>query len=253
MRVALINEKGGTGKTTLAVHLAAWLAHHGHKVLLVDLDPQGQVGKTLGFPPRPEGGTTRELLLGAAKPADLALPSNITGLDVILADKRLASVVTDLVAAGAAGERALERAFQGYRKHDVVVFDSPPSLGTLTRNILFAADRVVLPVALTYLALDGCAEMIQTVQTVQEEAKRKTPEVAAIVPTFRRPTRLASEIVDRLQQYFPEWLTASIGFYVAVDEAQSYGKVIWDYRSGSPAARVFDSVCRQIAERLELA
>jgi chromosome partitioning protein len=251
VRVALINEKGGTGKTTLAVHLAAWLAQHVGRVLLVDLDPQGQVGKTLGFPARSDGGTTRDLLLGEARPQEIARPTSIANLDVIVADKRLAEAVPPLINRSDASQ-ILQKVFEHHDLHEVVVFDSPPSLGFLTQNILFATDRVVLPVATTYLALDGCAELIQTVQVVQEKRGRGSPQVAAIVPTFRRPTRLANEIIERLTQYFPEWLTSSIGFYVAVDEAQSHGRVVWDYEPRSKAAEIFSRVCAEIAAKLEL-
>ena len=255
MRVALINEKGGTGKTTLAVHLAAWLASQGrkhHKVLLVDMDPQGQVGKTLGFPPRLEGPTVSDLLIDAnVQPGELVRETDIKNLDVILADKSLARTAEELIGKTGA-ERVLERKFQSYDGHDVVIFDSPPSLGILTRNILWAAERVVLPVATTYLALDGCAELIQTVQQVQEQAGRETPEVAAIVPTFRRRTRLASEIIERLEQYFPEWLTPSVGNYVAIDEAQSYGQVVWDYKPSNKASKVLADICRDITRKLDL-
>lgn len=251
MRVAFINEKGGTGKTTLAVHVAAWIAENTkNRVLLVDLDPQGQVGKTLGFPSRAEEKNVADLFAKAdIKPGDLAEATSIPNLDVIRSDKTLAAVAQKL-SNKQNGHRILEAKFARYRAHDVVIFDSPPSLGFLTHNILWAAQKVVLPVACTFLALDGCAELIQSVDQVQDAAKRPTPQVAAIVPTFRRQTRLANEIIERLEQYFPEWLTESIGFYVAIDEAQSYGKTIWQYKPSSPAAEIFGRVSAEIAAKL---
>lgn len=253
MRIAFINEKGGTGKTTLAVHCAAWLAEHTkNKVLLVDLDPQGQVGKTLGFPARAENKNTANLLSdNDVKPHDLAEPTSIAGLDVIRSDKTLAAVAEKL-AGNANGHRILEAKFSRYKQHDIVIFDSPPSLGLLTKNILWASQKVVLPVACTFLALDGCAELIQTVDQVQDAAKRDTPQVAAIVPTFRRQTKLAQEIIERLEAYFPDWLTNSLGFYVAIDEAQSFGKTIWQYKPSSPAAEAFAHVCGTIAKKLKV-
>ncbi len=250
MKIALINEKGGTGKTTLAVHLSAWLAGQGDSVLLVDMDPQGQVGKALGFPSRTDGKNVADLFgKSDVSPQDLVEPTDIENLDVIRSDKRLAAAA-DKIAGRKDGHLILSEKFRNYRGHKHVVFDSPPSLGILTRNILWAVQKVVLPVASTYLALDGCAELIQTVDQVQDARGSKQPEVAAIVPTFRRPTRLAAEVIDRLHAYFPEWVTESIGFYVAVDEAQSFGKTVWDYRTSSTASRVFQDICADVAAKL---
>lgn len=253
MRVAFINEKGGTGKTTLAVHTAAWIAENTkNKVLLVDLDPQGQVGKTLGFPARAEDKNAASLLAdNEVKPGDLIEATSIAGLDVIRTDKTLADAA-EKIAGKPNAHRILEAKFSRYKQHDVIIFDSPPSLGPLTKNILWASQKVVLPVACTFLALDGCAELIQTVDQVQDAAKRDTPQVAAIVPTFRRQTKLAQEIIERLGAYFPDWLTDSLGFYVAIDEAQSFGKTIWQYKPSSPAAQAFTDVCGSIAKQLKV-
>lgn len=251
MRIALINEKGGTGKTTLAVHLAAWIAEREERrTLLVDLDPQGQVGKTLGFPARPEGGTIRDLFEDPKRRVStLAQPTQIPNLDVIPADKGLAEAVPHAMDRPGS-EQILARAFQRARSHETVVFDSPPSLGYLTRNILYATELVVLPVQLTYLALDGCAEIVQTLARVREETGSGTPRIGAIVPTFYRRTRMANEVLDRLWSYFPEWVTDPVGFAVAVDEAQSYGQTIWQYRPRSRAAEIFTRTCSQIMDRL---
>lgn len=251
MRIAFINEKGGTGKTTLAVHFAAWMARQGYgPVLLVDLDPQGQVAKSLGLPPRPDGRSTADLLADEpVRPTDAAIQTEIDGLSIVASDKRLATLA-DRIGALPDAHRRLDRALARQRSYAHVIFDSPPSLGGLTRNVLYAADRIVVPVQLGYLALDGCAEIVRTIGEVRADNGGKRPELAAIVPTFHRRTRMAEDVLARLHEYFPKAVTTPLGFAVAVDEAQSWGKTIWDYRPSSVAAQSFDEVCRAIAGRV---
>lgn len=251
MRIAFINEKGGTGKTTLAVHFAAWLAREGHgPVLLIDLDPQGQAAKSLALPPHPQGRTTSDLLADEPlRAGEAAITTEVPDLAVVAADKRLAALA-DRIGALPDAHRRLDKVLSRQRTHAHIVFDSPPSLGGLTRNVLYAADRVVVPVQLSYLALDGCAEIVRTIDAVRADNGGKRPTLAAIVPTFHRRTRMAEDVLARLHSYFPAAVTPTLGFAVAVDEAQSWGRTIWDYRPGSPAATSFGEVCRAISDRL---
>lgn len=252
MRIAFINEKGGTGKTTLAVHFAAWLATARRKpVIIVDLDPQGQVGKTLGFPARPEGPTVADLLeSGSTLRQDCIRDTAVPRLKVILSDKQLAEAAESWTGKRGADLR-LQTALEGLPADTTVIFDSPPSLGLLTRNVLWAANQVVVPVQLTYLALDGCAEIVQTIARVREARGGSDPRLAAMVPTFARRTRMAAEVLGRLKQYFPEAVTRPMGYAVAIDEAQSYGQTIWQHQPKSRAAEMLRGVCRDVAARLD--
>ncbi|MBE4749797.1 ParA family protein [Corallococcus sp. ZKHCc1 1396] len=249
-RIAFINEKGGTCKTTLAVNTAAWLALRKQcRVLLVDLDTQGHAGKSLGLDVRTLPRNVFHLLTDPEVTlASVARPTGVAGLDVVPAYKEMADfpvvVAQDPRRAHRLADRMREAEAAGY---DVVLFDAPPSMGLTTRNILVAASEVVVPVALTYLALDGCAELAETVRQVGESEGRPDLRVTKVVPTLYRKTALATAILERLKAYFPDALAATpLGYNVKVDEAQSHGKTVWEYAPRSPGARMLAAIAAEI-------
>ncbi|RKH09994.1 ParA family protein [Corallococcus praedator] len=249
-RIAFINEKGGTCKTTLAVNTAAWLALTKHcRVLLVDLDTQGHAGKSLGLDVRTLPRNVFHLLTDPdVTLASVIQPTGVSGLDVVPAYKEMADfpvvVAQDARRAHRLADRMREAEAAGY---DVVLFDAPPSMGLTTRNILVAATEVVVPVALTYLALDGCAELAETVRQVGESEGRPDLRVTKVVPTLYRKTALATAILERLKTYFPDALAATpLGYSVKVDEAQSHGKTVWEYAPRSPGARMLAAIAAEI-------
>ncbi len=267
-RIAFVNEKGGSAKTTLVANLGAYLAlRRGRRVLAIDMDPQGQLGKVLGLETRGATRSAIDLLLDhafgdpgldrgahAGNTPD-ALPiarSRIPGLDVVVANKALGlypawqdgddADPTARLAAGLAGRPELDR-------YDFILFDAPPSFGPLTLNVLRATEEVVVPVPLTYLALDGCAELVRTIATVRERYAHPRLRIAMVVPTFHRRTRLAQEILERLKSRFPKEIAhCVVGYHVRIDEAQSRGLSIFEHAPGDRGARTM----AQLAEELEL-
>ncbi|HTT69584.1 MAG TPA: AAA family ATPase, partial [Anaeromyxobacteraceae bacterium] len=160
-RIAFMNEKGGTCKTTLCVNLGAWLARRrGQRVLLADLDTQGHAGKSLGVDVRTVAPTVKDLLLGRAPLEAVLRATAVPRLDLLPANKELAAFPVEAAALPDREEKLLA-AVEALPKDrwDLVLFDAPPSVSLVTDNLLRAATEVVLPVALTYLALDGCAEI----------------------------------------------------------------------------------------------
>ncbi|NTX12743.1 ParA family protein [Myxococcus sp. CA056] len=249
-RIAFINEKGGTCKTTLAVNTAAWLAKERDlRVLLVDLDTQGHAGKALGLDVRTLSRNVFHLLTDdSVRLEDVVRPSAVPRLDVLPAYKEMADFPV-VVAADARRAHRLADRLEAAREagYDAVVFDSPPSMGLTTRNILVAATEVVVPVALTYLALDGCAEVADTVRQVGEAEGRPELSVTKVVPTLYRKTALATAILERLRAYFPDSLaTTPLGYDVKVDEAQSHGKTIFEYAPRSRGARMLSAIAAEI-------
>lgn len=261
-RVAFINEKGGSAKTTLVANLGAYLAlRRGRRVLAIDMDPQGQLAKVFGVDHRAPTRTAIDLLLdtvlGEREPrrAATVLPivkTRIEGLDLVVANKGLGLFPAwqdrddpDPTARLAA---ALDTAHETAR-YDFVLFDAPPSFGPLTLNVLRAADEVVVPVPLTYLALDGCAELMRTITTVRERYAHPRLRVTMVVPTFYRRTKLAHDILEQLKKRFPKEIAHGvIGYHVRIDEAQSKGLSVFEYAPSDRGARAL----AELAEELEL-
>ena len=270
-RIAFINEKGGSAKTTLVASLAAYLAlKRGRRVLAIDMDPQGQLGKVLGLDIHRARRSAIDLLLDSVlgdagldrqagrepgrNPASLLpiTPTRIPQLDVVLANKSLAlfpswdgSEESDPTGRLA---RTLDAApeLAGY---EFVFFDAPPSFGPLTLSVLRAAHEIVLPVPLTFLALDGCAELLRTVETVRARYGNPGLRISMVVPTFYRRTNLAHEILEKLKQRFPKEIAHTVvGYHVRIDEAQSRGLSIFEHAPTDRGARVM----AELAEELEL-
>jgi len=250
-RIAFINEKGGVGKTTLAVNVAAFFAQkRRQRVLLVDLDTQGHAAKTLGVDVRAGGATVFDLL--TRPEVDLSgvtRPTAIENLWLVPAWKQMAEF-PQRAAAMSEPTRLLARKLESAdQRYDVVVFDAPPSYGLVTTNVLLAAEEIVIPVATTYLALDGCAEMVATVERVSQEFGHARLRVTQIVPTLYRKTQMSDEIVEKLKSHFPRRVTEPMSLNVQIDEAQSHGKTIWEYAPWSRGATLLQTV----AERVERA
>ncbi len=247
-RIAFINEKGGSCKTTLAVNLGAFYAHYRRKrVLIVDMDPQGQVGKALGFEVKSLDQTILDLLKDPDLPVqDFIRSSRVSGLDIIPAKKRLAEYTST---AGSLPDHPhrLARALRQLEGYDYLLFDSPPSLGVSILNIMLATEEIVIPVSLTYFALDGCAEILDTVGQVRERYGNEALRVSLVVPTLYRRTRLADAILERLREHFPENLSQTVvGYDVKVDEAQSHGQTIWEYAPTSRGAELFARLAMEL-------
>ena len=243
-RIAFINEKGGSGKTTLTSSVGDYLARHAnHRVLLVDLDPQGQLGKVLGIDVGAAKHTALDMLIDAilGEEATPALPILKTGrpnLDLIASNKSLALFPNESGEAGVEEHTYLRAALRRARNYDFILFDAPPSFGSITLNILLAADELVIPAPLTYLALDGVAELTRTVQMVRKRYRHESLQIRMVVPTFARRTKLAAEILEKLQARFAGAVSEDVlGYSVLVDEAQSRAQTIFEYAPRSAPAR----------------
>jgi chromosome partitioning protein len=250
-RVAFINEKGGSCKTTLCVNVAAWLATaRGLKVLVADLDTQGHAGKSLGVDVRGLAPTIHEWLLGEAPFEAVVRPTPVAGLDLLPANKALAALPVAIAAAPDRATRLAARlAAVPAGRYDAVLIDSPPSRSLVTENVLLAAQAVVVPVALTYLALDGCAEMVESLDDLAA-AHGRAPELALVVPALYRKTQLADEILAKLGERFPRQLAATVlGWSVKVDEAQSHGRTVFEHAPRSPGAVALAEIADEVLVR----
>ncbi len=250
-RIAFVNEKGGTCKTTLCVNVAAWIAaERGRRVLLADLDTQGHAGKSLGVDVRGLTPTIRDVLVGTDRGVtDVAVATGVPGLDLLPANKDLAGFPVEVAHAPDRADRLRQRLDaipEG--RWDAVLIDTPPSVSLVTENVLRAATEVVLPVGLTYLALDGCAEIMASLEALRAETGR-APAVTLVVPTLHRKTQLAAEILARLEERFPGRLAPPLGYSVKIDEAQSHGRTIFEYAPRSSGASALAAIAVQVWDR----
>jgi chromosome partitioning protein len=251
-RVAFVNEKGGTCKTTLCVNIGAWLARaKGMRVLVADLDTQGHAGKSLGLDVRGLSPTIRDLLLDPALPVEaVARPTAVPGLEVLPANKELAAFPVEVAShPDRAGKLQALVARLPVGRYDLVLFDAPPSVSLVTENVLRAAGEVVIPVALTYLALDGCAEILQSLEAMRA-SRGEAPRLTMVVATLHRTTQLAGEILAKLRERFPQELArTTLGWSVKVDEAQSHGRTVFEYAPRSSGARALAALAEELWER----
>ena len=232
-RVAILNQKGGTGKTTTAVNLAAGLADRGFDTLLVDVDAQGNVGTSLGI--RGER-SLYHVIAGEAAADDVLVP--VRGhLDVITADATLAMADVLLARIDGARDRVLAERLAPLRaRYQYVVLDCGPSLSLLNQNALSFADEVLIPVSCDYLALVGVKQVLRTLKDIDKHLGHAV-RISGVVPTFfDGRVRLAREAVDTLSGHFKERLYEPIRRSTRLAEAPSHRQTIFEYAPDSPGA-----------------
>ena len=252
--VAFANQKGGVGKTTTTVSLAAALAQGGARVLLVDLDPQGNASTGLDVRIGPDDPSTYDVLVEGAAVADAVRTTAIPGLTVLPSSLELAGAEVELVQA-MARERALARAIDAVRPdHDLVLIDCPPSLGLLTINAFVAADQLLVPIQCEYYALEGLSQLLRTVGLVEQNLNAGLTIGNVVLTMFDARTRLAQQVVDEVRSFFgPRTFDTIIPRTVRLSEAPSYAQPITVFDPESRGAGAYLTLADEFAARLEVA
>ena len=251
--VCVANQKGGVGKTTTTVSLAAALSALGARVLVVDLDPQGNATTGLGLRAEEGDPSTYGVLVDGMPVTDAARGTDVERLDVLPSSLDLAGAEVELVPAFSR-EMRLQRALEDVRDdYDVVFVDCPPSLGLLTINALVAADQVLVPIQCEYYALEGLGQLMRTVKLVGDNLNRGLELGGVVLTMYDGRTNLSQQVVDEVREYFGERAYGTIiPRTVRLSEAPSFGQPITVFDPSSRGARAYDRLAREMAERLGL-
>ncbi|HET6692816.1 MAG TPA: ParA family protein [Pedococcus sp.] len=259
--MVVANQKGGVGKTTSAVNLAAALAQLGQRVLLIDLDPQGNASTALSVEHHRGVPSTYDILVDGAALEDVVQKSPDTdNLHVVPATIDLAGAEIELVSV-VARESRLHKAIQahslvgtaeeaGDERYDYVFVDCPPSLGLLTLNALCAGEEMLIPIQAEYYALEGLGQLLETVEMVRKHLNQRLQVSTILITMYDARTRLAAGVADEVRGHFGDTvLRTSIPRSVRVSEAPSYGQTVITYDPGSPGALSYLEAAREVATK----
>jgi chromosome partitioning protein len=259
--VVVANQKGGVGKTTTTVNMAAALAQLGQRVLVIDLDPQGNASTAFSVDHQRGAPSTYDALVDGEELAGLASPvPGVPRLDVVPATIDLAGAEIELVSV-VARENRLRRAIvahplvgtaaeAGEDRYDYLFVDCPPSLGLLTLNALVAGDEMLIPIQAEYYALEGLGQLLETVEMVKAHLNPRLVVSTILVTMYDGRTRLASGVAAEVREHFGDQvLRTSIPRSVRVSEAPSYGQTVMTYDPASPGALSYLEAAREVVER----
>ncbi|MBI1744931.1 ParA family protein [Candidatus Acetothermia bacterium] len=241
-KIAIINQKGGTGKSTSALNVAAGLARKGKKILLIDLDPQGNIATWFDVTPKQ---TLYHLLIEeSTTPSDCVI--NVRpNLDILPSTKTAAQA--EIILTGLPGrEKILSRKLQSLKGYDFVLLDCAPSLNLLNQNAVTYATEALIPVSMDYLALVGVKQILENLKMIREILDHKI-EVLLVIPTFYdRRNRKSREILDTLESHFNGKVAAPIRTNVRLAEAASHHQTIYEYDPDSHGARDYEDLTEQL-------
>lgn len=251
-KIAIINQKGGVGKTTTAVNLATYLARSGKKVLLLDLDPQGNATSGLGFDKEQITGCVYNVLIDNVSVHRVKKETNLEKLHLVPASINLAAAEVELVSQ-LAREHKLKNALSEVDEHyDYVLIDNPPSLGLLTVNGLVAADSVLIPVQAEYYALEGLGQLLSTIKRVRGSLNPNLELLGVLVTMYDKRTVLSRQVEAELKKHFgARVFDAVIPRSIRLAEAPSHGKAIVDYDKFSKGSFAYKNLAKEVIERGE--
>ncbi|OBR66674.1 sporulation initiation inhibitor Soj [Paenibacillus oryzae] len=245
--IAIANQKGGVGKTTTSVNLAACLASLGKKVLLVDIDPQGNTTSGLGINKADVSNCIYDVLINEVHPQEAMVETSVPGLFVIPATIQLAGAEIELVPT-ISRELRLKKSLQMVKNQfDYVLIDCPPSLGILTINSLTAADSVLIPIQCEYYALEGLSQLLNTVRLVQKHLNTTLQIEGVLLTMLDARTNLGIQVIEEVKKYFQQKVYQTIiPRNVRLSEAPSHGQAIITYDPRSKGAEVYLELAKEV-------
>ncbi len=245
--IAIANQKGGVGKTTTAINLAASLAVAEQKTLVIDCDPQGNTTGGLGFPKDPARRTLYHALMVGEPTARVIVKTQVEGLDLIPSDKNLVGAGVELVSAANREYRLRELVGPIKADYSYILIDSPPGLDLLTLNTLVASDSVLVPIQCEYLALEGVSELLDTLMRIRRQLNPELAIEGILLTMYDERTTLARQVASDLRSFFgAQVFSTVIPRNVRLAEAPSYGKPILFYDIHSRGAEAYIQLAKEV-------
>lgn len=246
---AVVNQKGGVGKTTTTVNLAAYLATFGKKVLLVDIDPQSNASVGLGIDRNQISLCLYNVIIENIPANEVIVKSSIANLDILPSTPRLAGAEVELVSVENRETRLKEALAPIKENYDLIVIDCPPSLSLLTVNALAASNEVIIPIQCEYYALEGISQLTHTLELVRESINPSLKIRGIVLTMFDSRTILSSQVAEEARKYFGSKVFKTvIPRNVRLAEAPSFGQPIIFYDPGSKGAEAYENLCREVLE-----
>ncbi|GGN95203.1 ParA family protein [Saccharibacillus kuerlensis] len=245
--IAIANQKGGVGKTTTSVNLSAGLAKLGKRVLLIDIDPQGNTTSGVGINKADVENCIYDILINEVHPREAIVPTHIEGLDVIPATIQLAGAEIELVPVVSRELRLKKNIHLIKKDYDYILIDCPPSLGILTINSLTAADSVIIPIQCEYYALEGLSQLLNTVRLVQKHLNTELQIEGVLLTMLDARTNLGIQVIEEVKKYFQDKVYSTIiPRNVRLSEAPSHGQTIMTYDPRSKGAEVYMELAKEV-------